>query len=147
MIHIRPADDQDELAVQELLGQLGYVFTAEEVRARLVLLATSGTDPVLLATEDSRAVGLIAMHCATMLHYRDPVARITALVVRDDVRGKGVGRILVDAGANLAEQAGCGLMELTTAVHRTESQAFYEALGFTTSSLRFHRVLKGEVVS
>jgi len=147
MIRVRPADEQDKLAVQELLGQLGYVFAVEEVRARLVLLATSGTDPVLLATEDSRAVGLIAMHCATMLHHREPVARITALVVRDDVRGKGVGRILVDAGANLARQAGCGLMELTTAIHRTEAQAFYKALGLTVSSLRFYRVFNEEVAS
>ncbi len=147
MIRVRPADEQDKLAVQELLGQLGYVFAVEEVRARLVLLATSGTDPVLLATEDSRAVGLIAMHCATMLHHREPVARITALVVRDDVRGKGVGRILVDAGANLARQAGCGLMELTTAIHRTEAQAFYKALGLTASSLRFYRVFNEEVAS
>jgi N-acetylglutamate synthase-like GNAT family acetyltransferase len=88
-IHVRQANDEDELVVQELLGQLGYILTVEEVRARLVLLATSSTDPVLLAAEDSSAVELIALHYATMLHHREPVARITALVVRDDVRGKG----------------------------------------------------------
>ena len=147
MTCIRLADKKDEMAVQELLGQLGYILTVIEVRAWMVLLSTSGTDPVLLATEDSRAVGLIAMHYATMLHHREPVARITALVVRDDVRGKGVGRILVDAGVNLARQAGCGLMELTTALHRTEPQAFYKALGFTTSSLRFHWAFNEEAAS
>lgn len=108
MICVRQVDEDDKLAVQELLGQLGYIITIKEVRARLVLLATSGTDPVLLATEDSRAVGLIAMHYAAMLHHTEPIARITELVVRDGVRGKGVGRTLVDAGANLARQAGCG---------------------------------------
>ncbi len=144
MICVRLSGEEDELAAQELLGQLGYIFTIEEVRARLVLLAASGTDPVLLAIEDSRAVGLIALHCASMLHQRELVARITALVVRDDARGKGIGRILVDAGANLARQAGCGAMELTTATHRTEAQAFYKALGFTTSSLRFGRVFNKE---
>lgn len=147
MIRVQLAGEQDDLAVQELLAQLGYAFTVEEVRARLVLLAASGTDPVLLATEDGKAVGLIAIHCATMVHYREPVARITALVVRDSVRGKGVGRILVDAGANLARQAGCGRMELTTATHRTESQAFYKALGFTTSSLGFYRAFDRETAS
>ncbi len=147
MIEVRPADPGDSVVVQELLGQLGYAFTVEEVRARLVLLAASGTDPVLLATEDGKAVGLIAIHCATMVHHRRPVARITALVVRDDVRGKGIGRILVDAGANLARQAGCGHMELTTAVHRTESQAFYKALGFTAGSLGFYRAFNEMAVS
>ena len=147
MIRVQLADEGDDLAVQEMLGQLGYVFTVEEVRARLILLATSGKDPILLAKQDSRVVGLIAMHCATMLHHREPVARITALVVRDDVRGKGIGRILVDAGTNLARQAGCSLMELTTAVHRIEAQAFYKALGFTASSLRFYRVFNEESAS
>lgn len=147
MIRVQLASEQDDTATQELLAQLGYVLTVDEVRARLVMLAASGTDPVLLATEDGKAVGLIAMHYATMLHHREPVARITALVVRDGVRGKGVGRILVDVGANLAQQAGCGQMELTTALHRTDSQAFYKALDFTASSLGFHRAFNEEKVS
>jgi len=139
VIDIRLADLGDSLVVQEPLSQLGYAFTVEEVRARLGLLAKQPTDPVLLATEDDRGVGLIAVHWTSMLHHSKPVARITVLVVCDDVRGKGIGRILVDAGADLARQAGCDLLELTTALHRTDVQAFYEALGFTASSLRFHR--------
>ena len=147
MIRVRPANEGDELVVQELLDQLGYGLTVEEVRTRLALLAASRTDPVLVASEEDGAVGLIAIHCATMLHHTDPVARITALVVRDDVRGKGVGRILVNAAADLAGQAGCGILELTTAIHRTESQAFYKALGFTASSLRFYRTVNQEAAS
>lgn len=50
MVRIRAAGAEDRLVVQEMLGQLGYVFTAEEVQARLKLLATSDADPVLLAT-------------------------------------------------------------------------------------------------
>ena len=66
---------------------------------------------------------------------------ITALIVREDARGKGAGRALVEAGAELAKQAGCGLVELTTALHRTEAQAFYKTLGFEASSLRLHRAI------
>ena len=141
-IRVRQANERDELAVQELLGQLGYVLTPEEVRACLVLLATSGTDPVLLAIQDDKVVGLIALHCAAMLHHKEPVARITTLVVRDGIRGAGIGRALVDAGADLVRQAGCYLLELTTALNRTEAQAFYKALGFTASSLQFCRPIK-----
>ena len=125
--------------VQELLGQLGYVFTADEVQARLDLLATSDKDPVLLATQNDEVVGLIALHFATMLQEREPVARITALVVRDGVRGAGIGKLLVDAGGNLARQSGCGRLELTTANARTEAHAFYRRLGFTNSALGFKR--------
>ncbi len=140
MIRIRAAGVEDRLVVQKLLGQLGYVLTTEEVHARLSLLATSDTDPVLLATQADEVVGLIALHFATMLHHREPVARITASVVRDGIRGAGIGRVLVDAGGNLARQSGCSILELTTAVARTEAHAFYKKLGFTTSSLRFSRL-------
>ncbi len=112
------------------------------MRARLDLFAKQPADPVLLATEDAKGVGLIALHWTFMLHHGKPVARITALVVRDDARGKGIGRTLVDAGAALARQAGCDLLELTTALHRTEAQAFYKALGFTASSLCLRRALE-----
>ena len=144
MIDVRPANLGDSLAVQELLSQLGYAFTVEDVRSRLARFAKQSADPILLAIEDDRAVGLVAMHWAFMLHHTEPVARITVLIVCDGARGKGIGRILVDAGAALAEQAGCNRLELTTAIHRTDAQAFYEALGFTASSLHFYRALNQE---
>lgn len=147
MVGIRAAGTEDRLVVQELLSQLGYVFTAEEVQARLSLLATSDTDPVLLAIQKEKVVGLIALHFAMMLHQREPVAKITALVVRDGVRGAGIGKILVDAGGNLARQSGCGFLELTTASARTEAHAFYRKLGFTNSALSFRRSAEGTTAS
>ena len=142
MIDVRPADPGDSVVVQELLGQLGYAFTVEEVQSRLALLARQPADPVLLATDGGKGAGLIAMHWPAMLHHSQPVARITALVVRDDARGEGIGRSLVDAGAALARQAGCDVLELTTALHRTDAQAFYKALGFVASSLCLRRTFE-----
>ncbi|WP_428391820.1 GNAT family N-acetyltransferase [Lichenicoccus sp.] len=142
---IRKAAAQDRQAVRDLLGQLGYAFTVEDVEDRLNLLAGTGTDPVLLAIRDDDIVGLIALHFAIILHAREPVARVTALVVRDEERGAGLGRLLVDAGDDLARQAGCSVLELTTAVARTEAHTFYRKLGFTNSSLRFSRAIRSHL--
>ena len=142
MVRIRAAGAEDRLAVQDLLRQLGYVFTADEIQARLDLLAMSDADPVLLATQDDEVVGLIALHFATMLQQREPVAQITALVVRDGVRGAGIGKTLVDAGGDLARQSGCGRLELRTANARTEAHAFYRKLGFANSAVGFSRPAK-----
>ena len=147
MVRIEAAGPEDRLAVRDLLGQLGYAFTAEEVQVRLSLLAASGVDPVLLAIQDGEVVGLIALHVATMLQLKQPVARITVLVMRDGVRGVGVGRMLVDAGCMLAARSGCGLLEPTTAVAHTEAHAFYRKLGFTNSSRRFSRPVKEAAAS
>lgn len=139
MVRIRAAGAEDRLVVQDLLRQLGYVFTTEEVQARLDLLAMSDADPVLLAIQDDEVVGLIALHFATMLQQREPVAQITALVVRDGVRGAGIGKALVDAGGDLARRSSCGRLELRTANARTEAQAFYRRLGFTNTAVGFTR--------
>jgi len=79
VIEVRPADLGDGLVVRELLGQLGYAFTVDDMRARLALFAKQPADPVLLATEHGRVVGLIAMHWTPMLHHSKPVARIGPL--------------------------------------------------------------------
>jgi ribosomal protein S18 acetylase RimI-like enzyme len=146
MTEVRPAHQGDAPKVRALLGQLGYDIPVEYVRKRLGDLAERQTDPVLLAADADVAVGLIAIHWTIMLHVSKPIARITALIVSDEARGKGVGRALVDAGARLARQAGCGVVELTTALHRADAQAFYKAIGFTASSLRFYRTLVDEPI-
>ncbi len=146
MIDVRPADLDDSLIVQDLLGQLGYAF-ALRMCARLNLFAKQPVNPVLLAAENNKAIGLIAMHWTVTLHHSKPVAPITALIVSVHARGKGIGRLLVDAGAALARQAGCELLELTTALQRTDAQAFYKALDFAASSLCFYRALDDEADS
>ena len=141
MVDIRRAHQDDAAGVQALLRQLGYQSSEEDVRRKLGLLSERTSDPVLVAVEGERLLGVIALHWTPMLHLAAPLARITALVVRDDTRGTGVGRRLVDAGAALARNAGCGQLELTTALRRTDAQTFYRAIGFTESSVKLVREL------
>jgi len=141
MMEIRPARGEDAAAVDLLLTQLGYELPADTLLNRLSKLGNGDTDRVLVAEDAGRIVGLMALHWTVMLHAALPVARITTLVVDDAVRGKGVGRRLVNTAADLARQAGCGVLELTTGLQRTDAQAFYQAIGFTASSMRLHRPL------
>ena len=113
----------------------------DDVRSNLALLSGRTSDPVLVAVEGDRLLGVIALHWTPMLHLAAPLARITVLVVREDTRGTGVGRRLVDAAAALARNAGCGHLELTTGLRRTDAEAFYRAIGFTESSVRLVREL------
>lgn len=141
MVDLRPPRSGDEPKVSVLLRQLGYDVSGEEVQVRLSELAGRQADPVLVAVEADQVLGLVALHWTAMLHTPKPVARITALVVHESVRGRGIGRSLVEAASVLARQAGCEVLELTTALHRTDAQAFYKGIGFEASSLRLHRTL------
>ena len=66
---------------------------------------------------------------------------MTALVVDERARGRGVGRALVDASVGWARSRGCVLLEVTSNRRRSDAHAFYEHLGFERSSYRFAKPL------
>lgn len=139
---VRSPVQADDSAIVQLLAELGYDVPTGQLEAPLRDLSTSSSDAVLVAYDRDIVVGLIAVHWSMMLQHAAPTGRITTLVVASSARGRGVGRILVEAGARIAAQAGCKTLKLTTALHRTKAHEFYEAMGFKSSSLRFSRSLQ-----
>jgi GNAT superfamily N-acetyltransferase len=75
------------------------------------------------------------------IEHERPVARIAALVVDAEHRGRGIGRALVDELEAEARQRGCGLLFLTTSERRDDAHAFYEQLGLERSGRRYGRTL------
>jgi len=134
---IRSATAADARAVRDLLLELGYRASLRDAGRRLRALLATGSDPVFLAMAGEAAVGLMALHRTAMLQYREPVTRITTLVVSERARGTGVGRLLVEHAARLAKRWGCGVLELTTGLARQDAQAFYRATGFDATAVRF----------
>ena len=141
MIEIRPSTLTDALAVSALLEELGYKVSPEAAVARLQRLNATGSDPTFVAYESRRPLGLIALHRCRMIQYEKSVMRITALVVHHRTRRRGIGRLLIDHALRWAEQAGCELVELTSALDRADAHAFYRNLGFESNSIRFRKSL------
>ena len=139
MIEVRLCTTEDAAAVSELLAELGYEVSPEAAAERMRRLNETASDPTFIAGEDGQPLGLIALHRCHMIQYRPPVVRITALVVHHRARRRGIGRLLIDHALGWAEQTGCQLVELTSALHRAEAHAFYRELGFEPNSLRFRR--------
>ena len=52
------------------------------------------------------------------------------VAVRDEYRGRGIGKKLVEFAKNVARDAGKGGIQLTTHVANIRAQALYEAMGF-----------------
>jgi len=141
VIEVRPCTPADAAAVSALLGELGYEVSSQAAAERVLRLNETELDPIFIAGEHSRPLGLIALHRCHMIQYRGPIARITALVVDQRARRRGIGRLLVDHALRWAEQRGCELVELTSALNRAEAHAFYRDLGFEPNSLRFRKSL------
>ena len=141
MIEVRPCTAGDAEAVVALLGELGYEVSSEAAAERVRRLHETGSDPIFIAGDDGQLLGLIALHRCHMIQYRHPVARITALVVCQRARRRGIGRLLIDHALRWAEQTECELVELTSALNRAEAHIFYREMGFEPNSLRFRKPL------
>ena len=119
-----------------LLANLGYPADAAEIPARLRRLRSAGDD-AFVAELDGATVGLATVHARNMLHDSRPVVQLTALVVPPGMRGRGVGRALVDDAERWAKARGANRLVVTTALHRVEAPLFYERIGFEHTGRRY----------
>lgn len=142
MTTLRPAAAADAAAIATLLTQLGYPTTADEARARLEALAGAAPmDRVIVAELDGRVVAVMTLHLVPEIHRPRPNGRVTALVVDERVRGRGVGRAMMAEAERIFRADGAGILELTSNSRRTDAHRFYERLGYVKTSFRFAKEL------
>ena len=80
--------------------------------------------------------GVITGHIFPTLHSREPVAWLTSLVVSENVRGMGVGAMLVAELERWAKESGAARVSLTSGLAREGAHRFYERLGYKQSGVR-----------
>jgi GNAT superfamily N-acetyltransferase len=138
---VREAGPEDARDVARLLGQLGYSAAAAEVALRIERYRESRADLLLVAETGGRVVALASLHVSMALEYEGDAGKLSAIVVDEAARGRGIGRILVDAVEREARRRGCVLLFLTTNERRRDAHAFYRALGFEETGRRFAKPL------
>jgi GNAT superfamily N-acetyltransferase len=83
----------------------------------------------LVAEENGTLVGFLVYYFVPFTYRAKPTLIIKELYVVDGHRSKGVGALLMKAGAREAEKVGCGLMKWYVAKWNKRSIQFYERLG------------------
>lgn len=134
---IRAANAADAEPIARLLDQLGYPAPAESIPARLARMAAEPDQHVLVAEADGLLVGLAAVIVRHVITDDAPFARLAALVVAEDRRRAGVGQALVAAAEQIARDAGCNVIEVTSGDQRPAAHAFYRELGYEERPRRF----------
>lgn len=139
-LQVRDARPSDVPKLVELIRELGAKIDEAHVRSNLASLRKSGETP-LVATLGGEVVGLCGLGRRIAVHRPAPLGRITVLVVKREVQGKGIGRHLVEAAERWMKKCGCYLVEVTSNDRRTAAHAFYRHLGYQGTSIRFAKNL------
>ena len=118
---IRPADYED---IYKMLA-----LFEEEVRAGRMLPRTYGEtraniDNWLVAEQDGELVG-----CVSLVYFDESLCEVRSLAVAPHYRGNGLGRALVSAALDLADERGVTrVLTLTRSVKLFENLGFYPGL-------------------
>jgi len=121
----------DAPRLAELSTQLGYPVSAVELALRLThLLSCPDHHLVLAEISPHLVVGWIHVGEQWVLES-EPACEILGLVVDQNHRGRGIGRLLVAAAESWAKARGLSTIKVRSNVVRAESHPFYERLGFS----------------
>lgn len=138
---VRLPNEADAPALADLLGQLGYPATAEEVSDRLAHFRGTNTAIALVYEQRGVVVGVVTGHVIRSLHSTPLVAQLTVLVVDRASHGQGIGRLLVEAIEVWARGHGAKRISLTSRLSRTDAHKFYERLGYEKNGARLAKEL------
>ena len=142
-ILIREATATDYASLAQLMTDLGYPTTENEMKTRLSNIVSNEWYKTFIATMDERIIGMAGSHKALFYENNGSYIRIVALVTKAEHREQGVGKALLAAVENWAKELGtdtivlnCGNREERKAAH-----AFYQHLGFVARSTGYVKKL------
>jgi GNAT superfamily N-acetyltransferase len=136
---IRRAGAGDADVVAGLAAELttSFEFSAASFRASYPALLTADGACLLLAVNGGETLGYLLGFRHLTFFANGPVGWVEEIVVRQQDRGQGTGRALMDAFERWATGQGCTLIALAT----RRAGPFYRALGYKESASYFRKVL------
>lgn len=139
---IRPAIHKD---LDDLVGLLQDLFALEtdfvpaperQRRGLKQLMDGCGKHRCLLVAEDTgAAIAMVSVQVLISTAEGGPVGLVEDVVVKEACRGHGVGRRLMTAVSNWAEQHGLTRLQLLADRHNRPALDFYTKLGWQPTQL------------
>ena len=139
-LEIRAAATSDAPVLAELMAQAGRPAAPAVLADALEALRREG-GAALMAVEWGPPSGLIVLHWYRPLDGARR-ALISTLFVAADARRRGVGRLLLKAGAQAARGAGCEDVQVSAPAAAEGLAAFCRATGFAEVDGGFVRSLR-----
>jgi len=140
-MNVRRLTVDDCAALVGLLDQLGYPSTEPSLAVRAERLLADPDVGSWVAVDQARVIGLATGHLSWHIEFDVPAARLTALVVDEEFRGRGVARRLTGAFEEWALFHGASAATLNSGTARPDAHAAYERLGWARTGVRFSKAL------
>ena len=145
-ITVRPVEGGDAEAIGELIVQLGYPRRPLEDVQRWIeeLPGYAERQAVFVACSEAQVVGWVEVSLERRLQTV-PFALIGGLVVKDGLRGGGIGRLLCEAAEGWSREYGASVVRVTSRNTREAAHRFYLRDGYrhVKTSLVFEKRLQG----
>ena len=148
---IRSCREKDLSAVIELLAQLSLGTQREaasldyfdQYRLAFQDIQADSRQTLLVAETGGKIVGTICFIVVPSLAYRGaPYAIVESMVVDTAARGKRYGEQLIQHTIQMAREAGCRSLKLTSNKIRHDAHRFYQREGFVADHEGFTLELK-----
>lgn len=128
--NVRPAWMEDAAAIHRLnRDEFGYDYDSQKTRERLRTVLTNGHNMLFVAERDGRVVGYVHAEDYDST-YAGHMKNIMAIAVEKPCRRKGVGRALLRAVEDWAQNTGACGIRLSSGFNREEAHLFYQRCGY-----------------
>ena len=128
-IVIRQAIVEDARTISRLSEQLGYKMSVFRTAEQIDAIWESVNDIAAVAVVNRKVIGWIHVFYTMRLECNS-YCEIGGLVVDDQYRGNGVGKMLIDHIKLWCESKKCRTLRVRSNVKRSEAHEFYKSAGF-----------------
>ena len=138
-ITIRGPCEQDYEEIFPLLQCLWQDRGLDKAALRKVFAKAlaSPQDFAFVAETDGKIAGFTAGVINNCYYHAGILCFISILVVNAEMRGKGIGTMLLNHVESYSQSRNCDAIELDANFHRVASHAFYEHFGFVKRAYTF----------
>ncbi len=128
-IIIRKVLPGDAEVITMLSIQLGYSISVEQTLQNINAVIKNNDYDAFVAVHENRVIGWIGVTYAIQIES-SPGCEIRGLVVDDQYRKQGVGKLLIEKAKQWGKEKGNNKLRLRANAKRTEAHLFYQRLGF-----------------
>ena len=128
-IIVREMLEEDAAQVNSLSAQLGYPLSIDQTFENIRAVLQSKKHTAFVAVHKNRVIGWIGAAQIIMIEVM-PHCEINGLVIDEQFRGVGVGKLLIEKVSQWAKENRNDKLTLHCNIKRKEAHLFYERIGF-----------------